>query len=435
MAIWGRTNVSEMPSAVVSDEKMTKDAWKITALVYLAWVFDASDGQIFSLALPLIRAEFGLSLSQMGGIATAFLIGATIGSFLMPVVAEKHGRRWGMVSCVGIYSMFTGLVWFAQSAYHLVAARFATGLGTGGEWPVGAAYLTEVVPAKKRGLMMGFMQSGYPVGYFIAGGVFALFMSWELNWRACFLAMIAPAVLCLPIVLWLKESPIWVANKKKLAEAAAQPAQTRPKQNYTELFQPRWRKATIIATAMHVVGGVWMWGINIWYPSAMIYDFKVSTVETAFLIMLLYGVGTFGYLSAGALQDKLGRKRTIALFITVSLITIATLNYLHTLPVVPKLYLYAITVILGLSLGTHSVLITYSTEIYPSHVRTLGIGFSIGVGKITAALCPTIMGMIADASSVTMALLVATGIGWLLVPVILQGPETAGKKLEEITAT
>ena len=433
MAIWGRKNASAMKSAVVSDEKMTKDAWKITALVYLAWVFDASDGQVFSLALPLIREEFGLSLPQMGGIATAFLVGATIGSFLMPVVAEKYGRRWGMVSCVGVYSIFTGLVWFAQSVYHLVAARFITGLGTGGEWPVGAAYLTEVVPAKKRGFMMGFMQSGYPIGYFIAGGVFALFMGLGLNWRACFLAMIAPVILCLPIIFWLKESPAWVANKKKQAEEG--PGQARQKQNYMELFQPRWRKVTIIATFMHVVGAIWMWGINIWYPSAMIYDFNISTVETAFLIMLLYGVGVAGYLIAGALQDKLGRKKTLALFISTSLIAVATLNYLHTLPEVPNFYLYVVTVVLGLSLGAHSVLITYSTEIYPSHVRTLGVGFSIGVGKIAAVMCPTVMGVIADASSVTMALLLVTGIGWLLVPAILQGPETAGKKLEEITAS
>ncbi|MDR1777075.1 MAG: MFS transporter [Desulfovibrio sp.] len=425
--------VVNLSDAVISDEKITKDAWKITAFVYMAWVFDASDGQIFSLALPLIRAEFDLSLAQMGAIATMFLVGATIGSFLMPVVAEKYGRRWGMVSCVGIYSIFTGLVWFAQNAYHLIAARFATGVGTGGEWPVGAAYLSEVVPSKKRGLMMGFMQSGYPVGYFIAGGIFALFTAWKLDWRASFLVMAAPALLCFPILFWLKESPAWVENKKN--KATEEQKQKGLKLNYSELFQPKWRKATILATAMHIVGGIWMWGINIWYPSAMIYDFKISTVETAFIIMLLYGVAIFGYLAAGALQDTLGRKKALALFITLAFFTIVTLNYMQTLPEVPKVWLYMTTVVLGLSLGTHSVLITYSTEIYPSHVRTLGIGFSIGVGKITAALCPTVMGVIADASSVTLALLVSSGIGWLLVPIILQGPETAGKKLEDITTS
>ena len=188
-----------------------------------------------------------------------------------------------------------------------------------------------------------------------------------------------------PIIFWLKESPIWVRNKQKQLQDSTQAGQPRQRQNYLELFQPKWRKATIISTAMHVVGGIWMWGINIWYPSALIYDFNIPKVEMAFIIMLLYGVGTFGYLAAGALQDRLGRKKTIALFITTSLLTIIALNYLQTVPDVPSVYIYLITAILGLSLGTHSVLITYSTEIYPSHVRTLGVGFSIGVGKIVAA--------------------------------------------------
>ena len=434
MEIFGLKKLAAMRSAVISDEKMTKDSWKIMIIVYLAWLFDASDGQIFSLALPLIREEFGLNLSQMGGIATCFLIGAVIGSFLMPVVAEKCGRRWGMATCVSLYSVCTGLIWFAGSAVHLAVARFATGVGTGGEWPVGAAYLTEVVPPKKRGLMMGIMQSGYPVGYFLAAGMFALFMALGFDWRVCFLALIVPIFLVPPIIFWLKESPIWVRNKQKQLQDSTQAGQPRQRQNYLELFQPKWRKATIISTAMHVVGGIWMWGINIWYPSALIYDFNIPKVEMAFIIMLLYGVGTFGYLAAGVLQDRLGRKKTIALFITTSLLTIIALNYLQTVPDVPSVYIYLITAILGLSLGTHSVLITYSTEIYPSHVRTLGVGFSIGVGKIVAAACPFAMGFIADASSVTVALLAATCVGWLLVPVILQGPETVGKKLEEINA-
>jgi MFS family permease len=243
--------------------------------------------------------------------------------------------------------------------------------------------------------------------------------------------MIIPAILCIPVVKGLKESPAWVKNKA-LGAVSVAVNQVTKKQNYAELFKPQYRKFTIIATVMHVVGGIFTWGINIWFPSAMMLDFHVDKIAAAFITMLMWGCGTFGYLAAGVLQDKFGRKKTITAYVTTALAAVLMLNYLHTLPNVPMTYLYATALVLGLSLGTHTVLITYSTEIYPSHVRTLGVGFSVGVGKIGSMLCPTLMGVIADASSVTLALLVSSAIGWLLVPVILQGPETAGKKLEDI---
>jgi putative MFS transporter len=154
------------------ENKMTSMAWKVLAFVFFAWVIDAADGTIYSLTLPLIKEEFDLSLTQMGMVASGFLFGAVVGSFLLPIFAEKKGRRWGMVACVSLYSMFTSVIGIAQNITQIILGRFFTGLGTGAEWPIGAAYLSEMVPAQKRGWAMGIMQSGYPAGYFLAGGLF-----------------------------------------------------------------------------------------------------------------------------------------------------------------------------------------------------------------------------------------------------------------------
>jgi MFS family permease len=57
-----------------------------------------------------------------------------------------------------------------------------------------------MVPAKRRGLAIAAMQAGYPVGYFLAGAVFALFTWFGLGWRGCYFVLVLPAVLCIPVL-------------------------------------------------------------------------------------------------------------------------------------------------------------------------------------------------------------------------------------------
>ena len=123
-------------AARVDSERMTRDAWMILAFVCGAWIFDAADSTIYSLTIPSIKDEFHISLAAMGWIGTVFMGGAALGSFLMPYIAERFGRRWGMAGCIGIYSVFTGAVGLAWGAVSVGIARLMTGLGTGGERPI-----------------------------------------------------------------------------------------------------------------------------------------------------------------------------------------------------------------------------------------------------------------------------------------------------------
>jgi len=161
-------------------------------------------------------------------------------------------------------------------------------------------------------------------------------------------------------------------------------------------------------------------------------DFHVDKVRTAQFVMFSWGVATFGYLAAGPLADRYGRKRILTLYTTIGLIAVLALNYLRTLPTVSHVYLYVLGAFIGTAVGANVIYITYTSEIYPSHVRTLGLGFSVSTGKVAAVFTPTVMGMIAQRSSVTFAQLFSAVIGMLMVPLIYSGPETAQKKLEDI---
>lgn len=424
-------------SATVTKKKMPTEksmARKVLLFVFLAWVFDAADSTIYSLTLPLIREEFNLELSTMGYIASIFIFGTFLGAVLLPMLAEKKGRRIGMSACISIFSVSTALGGLASSAFLVGVSRFFTGFGGGAQWPIGAAYLSEMVPAKRRGFSMGIMQAGYPVGFFIAGGIFAAFSTWGWGWRACYLVLLLPILLCIPILASLKESPAWqqaVRNRQQEGVSTRGNDGLSMRQRYRQLFEKKYRKYTFIAIALHVFGAIYSYGLVVWVPSSIMNDFHIDKVSTAQFVMVSWGVGTLGYLIAGPLADRIGRRPVLAIYTLLGLASIAYLNWLQSTHVATLSDLYVPGILIGMSLGVAGVYITYTSEIFPTHLRTLGLGFSVAVGKLTALFVPAVLGIIAQSTSVTLALLVSTVIGVLMIPAVYCGPETAGRAIDE----
>jgi MFS family permease len=414
---------------------MDSMAKRVLFFVFIAWVIDAADSTIYSLTLPMMKDEFGLDLTTMGMMASVFLAGTVLGSALLPILADRKGRRVGMTACVGMFSVSTCLVGAAGSAVAVAIGRFFTGCGTGAEWPIGAAYLAEVVPAKRRGVAMGIMQAGYPVGFFLAGAVFLVFTDWlGLGWRACYLFLVIPGLaICVPMLVMLRESATWLKTRAERATAALSTADV-GRTRYLDLFAPAHRRNTLIATGLHVFGAIYSYGIVVWMPSALIIDFGFDKAAVSYFIMVSWTAGTAGYLLAGRLADHYGRKSVLAGYVGLGLVAVVLLNVMKATGSHDMIGLVVLGCMIGISVGVTVIYITYSSEIYPAAVRTVGLGFSVAIGKVVAVLVPTLLGAVAEVSSVSAALLLSTGLGLLMIPAILAGPETAGRDLDEIGA-
>ncbi|MFF3572532.1 MFS transporter [Nocardia jiangxiensis] len=411
-------------------ERMSALARRVLLFVFVAWAVDAADSTVYSLTLPAVRTEFHLSLGLMGAIGSLFLAGSVIGSMLMPMLADRRGRRTGMVACIGAFSIFTGIVGLAPSGGTVAAGRFLTGVGAGGQWPIGAAYLSELVPARRRGFAMGLMQAGYPVGFFLAGGIVAVTTALGWGWRAAFLVLTVPVVMCVPIMIMLRETPTWIAEQSARRADAGNRTSLAVLKN---LFSAEHRRTTVIATALHIFGAVFSFGLVTWVPSAITLDFGMRSGQTAGFVMLSWGVGAIGYVAAGPLSDRLGRRPTLAIYTVIGLIAVIYLNVLHHQAHTSFGALVAPGILIGVSLGVAAIYIAYTSEIYADAVRTVGLGFSVAAGKLVAVFVPVGLGVNAETTSVTTSLLVSTIAGCLMVPVILLGPETARRELTDIS--
>ena len=153
----------------------------VLAAAFLGWMFDGLEMGIFPIvarpALQQMQATAGAAVTDafvgdwMGIITATFLIGAALGGVVFGWLGDRIGRVRAMNLSILVYSVFTALIWFAQTPWHLAIARFVGALGMGGQWSLGVALVMEVWPEKHRPMLAGVIGAAANVGFaLIAGG-------------------------------------------------------------------------------------------------------------------------------------------------------------------------------------------------------------------------------------------------------------------------
>ena len=117
-------------------EGITRYQWLVLAIACLGWTFDVFEGQIYAVyktpaMADLLAGEDKAFVDLIANVGLAsFLIGGTVGGLVFGVLADRIGRRQTMVWSILMYSVFTGLHYFATDAWHVVVLRFFGGLTT-----------------------------------------------------------------------------------------------------------------------------------------------------------------------------------------------------------------------------------------------------------------------------------------------------------------
>src|SRR5688572_32533612 len=137
-----------------------KRLFAVLLAAFLGWMFDGMEmglfPQIARPALLQMQQAQGLTITDsfvgqwMGYTTAAFLIGAALGGVVFGWLGDKIGRVRAMALSILVYSLFTGLIYFATEPWHLAASRFVAAVGMGGVWSLGVALVVEVWPAKHR---------------------------------------------------------------------------------------------------------------------------------------------------------------------------------------------------------------------------------------------------------------------------------------------
>jgi MFS family permease len=395
------------------------DARRALAAGMFGWMLDAFDVMLFALVLPAVSAELHLTKAEGGVLGSVMLVAAAIGGVSFGRIADRFGRTRALMLSVAIYSVFTFLCGFANTLTQFIVLRTCLGFGMGGVWSSGAALVAESWPASSRGRALGFMQSGWAIGY-AAAVLVAGFVQPRFGWRAVFFVGILPAFFTLWVQRRVKEPAIWTAASRAGTPSAG----------FMSIFRRGIGRLTLVLTLMNTCTLFAWWGFNLWLPSylkappAQGGAGLTGATTTGYLFVMQAGMW-IGYVTFGFISDRVGRRTAYVSYLLAAAVLLAVYVSVRN----PSLLLVLGPCVAFAATGYFSGFGAVTAEVYPTSVRATAQGFTYNIGRLASAAAPYLVGALADTRGFGPALLVcsaaflAAAVFWIWIP------ETKGRVL------
>ena len=377
----------------------------------LGWMFDAMDVLLIGFLVTPITKEFTLAPAQVGLVASAGFVGMFLGAAISGRLADRYGRRPIFQATLVLFSIGAVLSALAPTFELLLAARVIAGLGLGGELPVVATLVSEFSPRAQRGRMIVLLESFWAYGT-LAAGLVALFVLPQFGWRGAFLVAALPALYVAYLRSALPESPRYLAERGRSAEAdaivrrveragggalltlgaAVAPARS-GRTSVAELWKPAYARRTAMLWILWFGITFTYYGIFLYVPSLLAAR-GLSEVRSNEFFFLSTIAQIPGYFSAAWLVERWGRKPTLVAYL---LGTAAAAFLFGNSGTGTDAFLYA-ALLSFFNLGAWGVVYTISPELYPTAVRATGAGVAAAVGRtggiigpfLTPVLVPTL---------------------------------------------
>jgi MFS family permease len=415
---------------------------KIAIGSFLGWSLDGYDIVLMLLVIPSISQLFFPSSDPVFSILATFasytvtLIMRPLGSVIFGIYGDKFGRKKSMIITILGFSIATFAVGLLptyvmvgiMAPILLIMVRLIQGIFAGGEWGSGAVLTIESIPKQKRGLLSGFLQSGFSFGFLLAAISFQIItilfpgpLFEELGWRILFFTGIIPGFVALFVRLSMDESPLWI---KKIKESGLVKTPLR-----SIVFGKIHRKEFLLCAAI-MTGLVYMYHGSISILPTYLGQFGDFQKEQIALIMIYATASSWiGMILTGWLSQKIGRKKSMLIFVSASILVSiplasAILNNVYGLMLYVIVYAFVISTASG-------PIPAYFSERFSTQIRNSAAGFSYNAGLIFGSWSPLIA--LSLMSSVSKELVpVALGINIMIGAIILIIPTLLSRETKDV---
>lgn len=397
--------------------------WSRVALISLGGFFEFYDIFFAGYIAPgLVRSGILTASTGVAGFVAAMFSGLFVGTALVSFVADRFGRRTIFTYSLLWYTVASVIMAFQHDVFGLNLWRFLSGIGVGVELVTIDTYLAELAPANLRGRAFAINQSIQ----FCAVPVVAL-LAWLLvpsapfgleGWRWVVLLGATGAI----VVWWIRrrvpESPRWLAQQA-----------TRTPGSFAEMWRPPYRRRSVMLIIFHLFQTVGFYGFSNWVPTLLIKRgiAITSSLRYTFIIAI---AAPFGPLLAAAIADRFERKWQIVW----SAFAIAVAGLLFGQMNAPALLIFfGVLLTLGnniLSVSGHA----YQTELYPTRIRALAVGFVYSWSRISVVFSSFVIGFFLDRFGVAgVFALIAGSMLMVMLAIGLLGPRTNNLALEALS--
>lgn len=402
--------------------KTTKPQFLAWLTAFVGWVFDYYEIALMTFLIVPIALEFQLSPQQTALLLSLQLLGIAAGGVLFGFLGDKIGRQRVLMLTLLIFGVFTLARAFAPDYNMLLIFGVLAAIGLGGEFGVGQALVSEVMPAHLRGWWSGALYSGTGVGLaaaaLIGGYVLPL-----IGWRWVFAVSCFPIVLALLVRFLAPESDIWEKQQAK-------------KKHITDWKLIRSRRFIRPFLLCLVAGSVEFfayYGVASFLPTYLI-QYQGFSFGKAAWFTVVTGLAIFaGSVTAGYLADRLGRRVAWTIMATIAALGSVIVGITFEASIQSYWVLVPIFV-LYLGTGVAAMFGMVFSEQFPTRVRSLGMGSALQLARgvsffpplIAAAVYPIYgYSVLVFGGGVLFAILAV--LGWLF-------KEHAGRDIQELEA-
>lgn len=385
----------------------------------LSWMFDAMDVGMISFVVAALASEWALSSQQVGILTSTTSIGMAFGAAMAGFLADKYGRKSILLWTLLIFSIASGLSALATGFIMLCIFRFIAGLGLGGELPVASTLVSESMPVKERGRAVVLLESFWAAGWILAA-LIAYFVIPNYGWQAAFLIGALPAFYALYLRRAIDDSPRYLEQKKVVRLGLGK--------RIASVWSPEFRRTSIMLWVLWFTVVFSYYGMFLWLPTVMV-DKGFSLVQSFQYVLIMTLAQLPGYFTAAYFIEKLGRKFVLVTYLVLTAISAAWFGIADSVG-----SLLAAGICLSFfNLGAWGGLYAYSPELYPTRVRSTGVGLATSFGRIGGVIAPFLVGVM-KGNGVRIEVIFLLFFVTILIgafSVLLLGKETKGMELAD----
>jgi ACS family hexuronate transporter-like MFS transporter len=401
--------------------------WTICALLFGATTINYMDRQVLGLLAPMLQAEIGWTEIEYGHIVTAFQAAYAIGLMGFGRLIDAIGTRRGYAASMIAWSIATAGHALAATPFGFGVARFALGLGQGGNFPAAVKAIAEWFPRRERALANGIFNSGSNIGAVLAPAMVP-WLAAQYGWKVSFVALGALGLVWFAAWRWLyrapEESPhVSAAELAHIRSDPPEPPLARIP--WSHLFRHRQTWAFVAGYAL--TSPIW-WFFLFWLPKFLHQRHGLNLSSLGLPLVAIYTITCCGSVGGGWISSALLRRGRSVNFARKTAMLVCAFCVVPVIFAAGVSEVWVATLLIGLATAAHqgwsANLFALASDLFPKQAVASVVGLGGMVASLAAMVFSQSAGFILQRTGsywslfaiASVAYLVAWGVIQLLAP-------------------
>jgi AAHS family 4-hydroxybenzoate transporter-like MFS transporter len=382
---------------------------RVAFICTLAQMFDGYDITSIGMAVPSLSAAWHIPGPAFANTFVMSSVGIMVGALASGPAGDRLGRKPVLIVSLIFLAVSSIACVYATSISELIVWRFVTGIGIGGIMPATVALTSDYVPERLRAPIVMIIFTGNPLGGFLGGQIIARLLP-HYGWPVIFwLGGLLPLALIPVMLFWLPESPRFLLARGRLTTRTERLLRTLNIEPTSQekphdvdvatgnpvagLFRDGLATTTVFVWILYFANLLSIYLISYWLPTVLNLS-GLNPADSVFAASLMSAGPLVSVFAMAPLSRHFGPQRVLAVMLVTGVAVIATVGLANP---PHDLLLLAIFLMGCCTVGSMTGINGMTAALYPARVRTTGMGWALGIGRLGGIGGPWLGGVLLTA--------------------------------------